>query len=202
MAGFVPRVVSYIGVEVRLADCYTSTSDQVPNCACFEKLDPELKKSLRAVGGGTSLFCPVCQTPVDRAVVRKKLKFFSPSQAEVEAEPERHWPSVLNKASAERNGTSRGYRVFPVFDKGVVRRDVVMFGLPVWQSAGAYNGEFPDPPATAKYDEVKSWLSKMGLFNKDSFKLRLYFAQEPGSAAELPNTPLSKPVVEPKKKGE
>ena len=180
----VTKVVSYIGCEVRASDCFRVEKHPVPNCACWEALGDELKKGLRA--SSKQIFCPACQTPVDKDVTKKVLKFHAQGKLEAEQNPEAHWPRVLATATDKPEGTVRGYRVFPVFEKGVIRRDVVCFGLPVWQVAGAYNGDHPSDPASAKFDEVQAWLSKLGILHKASLKLRLYLAQEPEPTAAAP----------------
>lgn len=182
----IPKAVCYVGCEVRMNDCYETVEEKLPNCECWEKLAPAVKEGLR---GLPAVFCPACQAPVDKKVFKRNLRFQSQVKAEAEENPEVNWPRVLATASVEAGGTSKGYRVFPAFEKGSVRRDVVLFGLPVWQSTGAYNGDLPATPDSKKMQEIEQHLKKLGLYSKSSFRLRFYFAQEPGVPA-LANTPV------------
>lgn len=194
-AGMITKAVGYLGCEVRLSDCLISKTEILKNCECWEKLPKEVRDGLKKATAGAGVYCPVCQNPVDKKVSRRELKFFSGLRAEAEASPETTWPKFLATATAEQNGTSKGYRIFPVYDKGNVRRDVVIFGLPIWTATGAFNGPMPMDPTSAKHDEVKSWLTKLGIFHQPSFSFRLYFSQEPSAPNQpgMPTTPVAKP---------
>lgn len=192
--GLITKAVGYLGCEVRLSDCLIQKTETLKNCECWEKLPKEVRDGLKKATAGTGVYCPVCQIPVDKKVTRRELKFFSGLKSEAEVSPEATWPKFLSTATAEQNGTVKGYRIFPVYDKGNVRRDVVIFGLPIWSATGAFNGPMPMDPTSSKHDEVKAWLVRLGIFHQSSFSFRLYFAQEPSAPLQpgMPTTPVVK----------
>jgi len=194
MSDFSTKVISYIGCEVRMSDCYETKIEKIPNCEHWESLSDDTKKALRLAD--SAKFCGKCQEPIDRSVTRKVLKFWAKGKEEAEANPEGHWPRILGSATDKAEGTVRGYRVFPVFEKGTIRRDVVIYGLPLWSVTSGYNGDYPETPPSTKYDEVKRWFNKLGIMHEPSFKLRLYFAQEPKVKAK-PVNDLTKPPAPP-----
>jgi hypothetical protein len=186
-----PRISYYLGCEVRLHDCFMKVVEKVPNCQCFETMDETVKTAIRAVRKSKGeAFCVSCQSPVDVEHQLSKLKFNSPRKLEAESNPEGVWPNFLQNATAfpkdgeETNPDKQlnpGFRVFPLFHSSGVRRDVVLYGCVVWSTQGVYNGDIPNHAVpTVKYEQVRDYLSRMGLFHAPSFRVRLYMAMEPG----------------------